>query len=111
MQVGFAGLDDYPERLSLYTIRLFAIHSKRNTNLFRSINGDRADWGYPEELLAQLIDITQQGNWQRAGNKNAPKPQPMARPWEVKPKTTKHFGDHAVSIEEFHRLWDRKVVS
>jgi hypothetical protein len=111
MHVGFT-LDDYPERLSLYAIWLFLRHSHRGSNVFRVVHEERGDWGYVEELLARVIDSVQEGNWQRAGRKNAPRPKPIARPWEVPAKTTQHFGskETAVTIEEFHRLWDGKAA-
>jgi hypothetical protein len=112
MQVGFT-LDDYPQRLSLYSLFQFVRHATRGTNLFRVVNTpERADWGYPEELLARLIEATQEGNWQRAGRAHAPRPRPLQRPWEVAPKTVQKFGrkETAVTIEEFHKLWDGKAA-
>ena len=111
MHAGFV-LDDYPHRLSLYSVHTFLRHSARGSNVFRVLHDERSDWGYAEELLARLIESTWEANWQRAGRAHAPRPKPLQRPWEVTPKTTQHFGSKAdaVSIAEFHKLWNRKAA-
>lgn len=110
MNAGFT-VEDYPDRLTLYTLHVFMRHSKHGSNVFKVLHGERADWGYTQELLARLIEATWDGNWQRAGRQHAPKPKPLARPWEVSPKKSQHFGDQAVSIEDFHKIWNRRAAA
>lgn len=37
-------------------------------------------WGPAEHLMATVIDSLAVGNWQRSGDKNAPRPKPVPRP-------------------------------
>ena len=46
----------------------------------RRVVGDAARWGDQEHLLADLIDVLQVANWQRAGKRNARRPKPVSRP-------------------------------
>lgn len=46
----------------------------------REVVGEQARWGLTEQLLATAVDVLQAANWQRGGNKNAPKPKPIPRP-------------------------------
>lgn len=58
--------------------------------VFRWLPGDSAlmrlrhpeswQWNLIEYLLAGIFDGIQGGNWQRGGNKHAPKPKPLPRP-------------------------------
>lgn len=48
--------------------------------MYRLRNPDTWQWGLPEQILAGIFDGIQGGNWQRGGNKNAPRPKPMPRP-------------------------------
>ena len=59
--------------------------------------------------LAELIDRVNQMLWQHAcahrGNGPKPRrPQPYPRPWESK-GITRHVGDGAIPISEFHAWW------
>lgn len=46
----------------------------------RALLGDVAEWGQTDRLLADVFDAIAVGNWQRGGNKNAPRPKPYPRP-------------------------------
>lgn len=53
----------------------------RGSALERAIHGeDVAEWGYTEGILANIYDALAVGNWQRGGNKDAPRPKPYPRP-------------------------------
>lgn len=54
--------------------------------MYRLRNPDTWQWGPGEHILAGIYDGIQGGNWQRGGNKNAPKPKPLPRPGTSKPK-------------------------
>jgi hypothetical protein len=44
------------------------------------MHGADADWDLTSYLLAGTFDALQVGNWQRAGDKKAPRPRPFPRP-------------------------------
>ena len=46
----------------------------------RAINGEAARWGDTEHLLAAMVDLLAGANWQRAGDKRRPAPEPITRP-------------------------------
>lgn len=68
----------------------------------RSILGAEADWGSVEHLTAAVIDLLRVGNWQRAGNKRAPRPKPIPRPGEGRPGEERIGGD-AMTPEELNK--------
>lgn len=49
----------------------------------RSVHGDAVAWGATEHLLATAIDVLAAANWQRGGDKKAPRPKPLPRPGKV----------------------------
>ncbi|BDB58990.1 MULTISPECIES: hypothetical protein [Rhodococcus] len=53
---------------------------KSDSALMRLRHPDSWQWNLIEYLLAGIFDGIQGGNWQRAGNKNTPKPKPLPRP-------------------------------
>ena len=61
-------------------------------------------WPVVPQLLAELIDILNQANWQRAGRKSAPKPKRFPRPWE-KAKARK-IGSDPIPMSKFNDWWD-----
>lgn len=65
--------------------------------VYRLRNPDSWQWGLPEQILAGIFDGIQGGNWQRAGNKNAPRPKPMPRPG-VGPKRAKRPVDDPAAV-------------
>lgn len=61
-------------------------------------------WSIEAQLLADLIDLTALGNWQRQGKKHAKKPKPIDRPWR-KSKAQK-LGSMPIPISQFDDWWD-----
>lgn len=57
-------------------------------------------WELTDTLLAHIADLLAGANWQRAGNKNAPRPKPIPRPG-VKPHGEKRLGTASMSIDEW----------
>jgi hypothetical protein len=47
--------------------------------LHRSLDPDDAAWDLHAQLLAGAVDALNAGNWQRAGDKNARRPDPVRR--------------------------------
>lgn len=43
-------------------------------------HGDQAEWGHTEHLLAAVVDVLAEANWQRGGDKKQPHPKPIRRP-------------------------------
>lgn len=64
--------------------------------------GEVALWGPAEAMLAATVDLLQAANWQRGGNKNAPRPKPWPRPGVVDPNR-KRFGDRKMSVADFEK--------
>lgn len=71
------------------------------TALAESVHGVR--WTITDQLLALVHDLLNQGNWQRAGKKTAPRPKPLPRPWETKATS---LGRDPIPISEFNDWWD-----
>lgn len=71
------------------------------------MNGDAAQWGWQEHLLASAVDALHAANWQRAGKKNAPRPKPVRRPGAVDPNERRFTGTSR-SIEELRAVLREK---
>jgi len=97
-------LDDYPDRLSLRAIASAWEYAVPGSAVYRFEKGPKAEWSYTQEILAGILFVLQAANWQRAGNKTAPKPKPMTRPGEL-PECTKRITGEPMSIAEFRRRW------
>ena len=63
-----------------------------------------APWSVTDYMVANAVDLLNAGNWQRSGNKNAPKPKPIARPGE-KDESVKRFGADPIAPEAFDEWW------
>ena len=61
-------------------------------------------WSPEGQLLAELVDLAAAGNWQRGGNKHAPRPKRFPRPWE-KTKAQK-LGSDPIPVSKFNDWWD-----
>lgn len=59
-------------------------------------------WGPAEVMLAAVVDLLAAGNWQRGGNKSAPRPKPWPRPGVSDPGT-KRYGDRKMTVAEFEK--------
>lgn len=66
------------------------------------MQGDFAEWGVAEYLLALVADAINMGNWQRGGGKG-PRPQAIERPNDNKSKS---FGSDPIPIKDFNDWWD-----
>lgn len=55
-------------------------HLPADSAVARSLHGEVADWTVTDHLLACVIDALHVANWQRVGDKNAPRPKPLPRP-------------------------------
>lgn len=64
--------------------------------------GEVALWGPAEVMLAAAVDLLAAGNWQRGGNKNAPRPKPWPRPGVADP-TRKRYGTGRMSVAEWEK--------
>lgn len=80
-------------------------HLPRDSAYARSRHGEAALWGLTDHLLATLIDAVQDGNWQRAGKKNAPRPKRVKRPGGGKAAGERKFGRDPIPIARFDDWW------
>ena len=79
--------------------------SPRDSALRRAQAGGEGHlWSVTDYLLALIADLLQSGNWQRAGDKHAPRPKPIPRPGE-KPDG-EHMGSDPIPLGEFDAWWD-----
>ena len=97
-------LEDYPDHLSLRALVAAFQYAVPGSAVYRHESGVKGEWRYTEELLALIYEAVQDGNWQRAGNRFAPRPHRLTRPGEV-PEGTTHFGDGGMTIAEFNEAW------
>lgn len=98
-------LDELGETLSWRDLFVLLKHWQvtPGTRLLSAIKGMEV-WTRSEQMLADVIDLTANANWQRQGKPNAPKPQRYKRPWE-KPKETK-LGAGAIPASQLNDWWD-----
>lgn len=54
-------------------------HLPRDSATVRAVE-PAAQWSDLEHLVASLLDATRAANWQRGGDKRAPRPAPVRRP-------------------------------
>lgn len=73
----------------------------RESATVREVGGPETEWGVTEHMLATVIDALNGANWQRAANKNSPRPRPVPRPGVVD-KDRQMFGNGPVTIGELH---------
>lgn len=61
----------------------------RESATVREVRGEAVAWGPTEHLLATTVDLLAGANWQRGGDKKAPRPKPLPRPGEAEAKATR----------------------
>jgi len=61
-------------------VLVYLKHLPPESALVRAVSPDEAEWTLVPHLLAGIADRLEVANWQRAGDKNAPKPKPIPRP-------------------------------
>ena len=71
-------VDLWRGKLSLRKVKVITDHLGPTSALQRAITD--SSWTDIEELLATLIDVEKLALWQRAGDKNARRPEPYPRP-------------------------------
>ena len=69
-----------------------------------AITGSK-QWPIVAQLLAEVIDHLASANWQRGGNKHAPRPKRFPRPWE-KAKNRK-LGSDPIPVSKFNDWWNQ----
>jgi len=77
-------------------------HLPRESATQQALHGEAALWGLPEQLLAGIFDVLQNANWQRQGDKRAPRPKPYPRPGVSSPGE-KRYGRSKYTIAELQR--------
>ncbi|QGJ97154.1 tail assembly chaperone [Arthrobacter phage Maria1952] len=78
-------------------------YSPLGSALGKSLHGEAAEWTVTDHLLAIVVDVLQDANWQRGGGKGA-QPARIKRPG-VKDKNTQSFGSEPIKISEFDNWW------
>jgi hypothetical protein len=53
-------------------------------------------------MLAASVDLLQAANWQRGGNKSAPRPKPWPRPGQTAPGQ-RRFGNRKMTVAEYEQ--------
>lgn len=71
-----------------------------------AIHGDKARYDTSDYLTVHLINLLAAANWQRQGNKRAPKPKQFLLPG-MEPEGKKTFGSEPIPIDEFQDWWAR----
>lgn len=74
------------------------------SSLSRAINGEAADWGVTEHLLALIADHLAGANWQRGGGQGM-QPRPVRRPGADTESRTFGSGD-AIPMSQFNDWWN-----
>lgn len=75
------GLRDLAEgRVTWRELLAYVRHLPATCQVAAEIHGDAAAWSATDRLLADVFDVLAMANWQRGGNKNAPRPKPYPRP-------------------------------
>jgi hypothetical protein len=85
-------------------------YSSPGSALSRLARAETDGWGHTEELLARVLETLQDANWQRAGNRTAPRPKPLQRPGQAAPEGVQRFGGEPVTISEFKRRMAERVA-
>ncbi|MFH5879756.1 hypothetical protein [Arthrobacter sp. NA-172] len=93
------------ERLAWGDLLAIVRQSPRGSALSRAMNGEADMWGLSEHLLAAAVDVLAAGNWQRAGDERAKRPELLPRPGVNKRGLDGEqiAGGKAVSIEEMNK--------
>lgn len=92
------------EALSWRDLLVIVRGRDRDSRLSFALDGEAILWSQTDYLLAAVIDVLQEANWQRAGKPNAPRPKRVKRPGVDEPGTQK-YGRDPIPIAEFNDWW------
>jgi hypothetical protein len=93
------------EALSWRDLLVIVRQAGPGSRLALATQGARALWSQTDYLLADVIDLLAEANWQRAGNKHAPRPKRVQRPGVTSPDEGQKFGRDPIPISEFNDWW------
>lgn len=68
------------DALSWRRLAVLVARLPRESSTMRDVHGAAVEWGPVEHLLATAVDVLAAANWQRGGDKKAPRPKPLLRP-------------------------------
>lgn len=74
------------KRLTWRDLKVVVACSPPGGALHRAIDPEAAQWDPSTYLIAQVVDLLNAGNWQRAGNKHLRHPDPVWRPHQAQKK-------------------------
>jgi hypothetical protein len=90
--------------LSWRDLLVIVRRSSPGSDLARELNGGEPPWGVTDYLLAAVVDLLANANWQRQGKKSAPKPRPIKRPGQT--VEGQKYGSKPIAIRDFDAWWD-----
>lgn len=76
----------------------------RESAIGQSLGGPGSAWSNLEHLVALSLDALNIANWQRQGNKHAPRPRPVSRPGAV--EDGQRLGSDPIPIGQFEDWWN-----
>ena len=81
LHLGLRFSDLGSKRLTWHDLAVILAHPRPGLPLYREIWGESAKWAdINSQLLAAAVDTLAVANWQRQGDRNAPRPEPIPRP-------------------------------
>lgn len=102
-------LDDLGRSLSWWDLRCIIRWLPPHAAVVRLRDPDSWQWGLAEHILAGIYDGIQGGNWQRGGNRSAPRPKPLPRPGVGRKKPRKATaGEVSVPITDIRDEFARR---
>lgn len=92
--------------LSWWDLKCLLRHRPQGSALDRHLQPQTWQWTLLEHLLAGIYDTLQGANWQRGGDKNAPRPTPLPRPGvgddDAKPADEKPSSSASIPLDDIH---------
>lgn len=85
------------EALSWRDLLVITHKSPQGSALYAGVHGERSEWGLSEFLLAHMIDLLAEANWQRTGRPGG-HPKPFPRPGLEPEGTT--YGSDPIPLDE-----------
>lgn len=75
----------------------------RTSATMRAISPEATAWSTTDYLLAGVIDVLATANWQRSGDKNAPRPIPVERPNAEREQRKQEFRTRVLQLRELRQ--------